>query len=137
MDEKLKLDNNSSIWLYDSIEKEFQRLYDHYRSIIKRNDYLKEQLEIIKSETYKDEELSRLRNEYEKMKSDYFRGFPISEKEYEKINEWIEKQMEKNPGNGGAIGGRFRYEFIPTGIGTVGTIIDIFTEDRFNFQELG
>ena len=71
------------------------------------------------------------------MKADYYRGFPISEKESKKIKEWMDKQMEKNPSTGGTIGGRFRYEFIPTGIGTVGTIIDIFTEDRFNFQDLG
>jgi hypothetical protein len=45
--------------------------------------------------------------------------------------------MKKHPGIGGARGGRFTYEFLPTSIGTAGTIIDGFTGDKFNFQELG
>ena len=45
--------------------------------------------------------------------------------------------MEKHPGGLGAIGGRFIYEFIPTGIGTSGMIKDSSTGDTFNFQELG
>ena len=45
--------------------------------------------------------------------------------------------MKKKPGIGGVSGGRFHYEFLPTGIGTSGTIIDSFTGDKFNFQELG
>ena len=45
-------------------------------------------------------------------------------------------EMEKNPSIGGAIGGRFKYQFIPTGVGTVGTVIDTFTQDRFTFRDL-
>ena len=50
---------------------------------------------------------------------------------------WIKNQQEKNPGIGGAAGGRFTYKFIPTRLGTAGTIIDHFTGDEFTFQELG
>jgi hypothetical protein len=78
-----------------------------------------------------------MKSEYDKMKSDYYRGFPISEEEDKKINEWIENQQKKNPGIGGVSGGRFTYKFTPTGLGTSGTIIDGFTGDKFTFQELG
>jgi hypothetical protein len=136
MDEKLEL-KDGSIWIMEDIKETLQQIYDHYRDVCGQNDYLRKEIEKVKSEKYADEELLKMKSEYEKMKSDYYRGFPVSEEESKKINEWIEKQKKKHPGTGGAIGGRFRYEFIPTGIGTVGTIIDIFTEDRFNFQDLG
>ena len=132
MDEKLEL-KDGTIWIMEDIKKTLQQVYDHYRNVCNQNDYLRKEIEKVKSEKYADEELSKMKEEYERMKNDYYRGFPISEKEDKKIHEWIEGQMKKNS----SIGGRFRYEFIPTGIGTVGTIIDTFTEDRFNFQDLG
>lgn len=137
MDDKLNLKDNGPIWILNNIKVDFQRLYDHYRKIVNENEYLREENKRIKSETYKDEELVRMKKEYDQMSDDYYRGFPISEKEHKKINEWIKKQMEKHPAREGAIGGRFIYEFIPTGIGVSGTIRDSLTGDSFNFQELG
>ena len=61
----------------------------------------------------------------------------VNMEEYKNIKEWIKNQQEKNPGIGGAAGGRFTYKFTPTGLGTVGTIIDGFTGDEFTFKELG
>ena len=136
MDEKLEL-KDGTIWIMEDIKKTLQQVYDHYRNVCNQNDYLRKEIEKVKSEKYADEELSKMKEEYERMKKDYYRGFPISEEESKKIKEWMDKQMEKNPSTGGAIGGRFSYKFIPTGVGTVGTIIDGFTEDRFNFQDLG
>ena len=136
MDEKLEL-KDGNILIMDDIKKTLQQVYDHYRSVCNRNDYLKKEIEKVKSEKYADEELSRLKSEYDKMKSDYYRGFPISEEEDKNIKEWIKNQQKKNPGIGGAAGGRFTYKFIPTGLGTSGTIIDSFTGDEFTFQELG
>ena len=136
MDEKLEL-KDGNIWIMDDIKKTLQQVYDHYRSVCNRNDYLKKEIEKVKSEKYADEELSRLKSEYDRMKSDYYRGFPISEEEDKNIKEWIKNQQKKNPGIGGAAGGRFTYKFIPTGLGTSGTIIDSFTGDEFTFQELG
>lgn len=136
MEDKLEL-KDGSIWIMEDIKKTLQQVYDHYRNVCRQNDYLRKEIEKVKSEKYADEELSKMKEKYDRMSKDYYRGFPISEKEDKKIKEWIEGQMKKNPSIGGAIGGRFRYEFIPTGVGTAGTIIDSFTEDRFNFQELG
>lgn len=136
MDEKLEL-KDGNIWIMEDIKKTLQQVYDHYRSVCNRNDYLKKEIEKVKSEKYADEELSRLKSEYDKMKLDYYRGFPISEEEDKNIKEWIKNQQKKNPGIGGAAGGRFTYKFTPTGLGTSGTIIDSFTGDEFTFQELG
>ena len=136
MDEKLEL-KDENIWIMEDIKKTLQQVYDHYRSVCNRNDYLKKEIEKVKSEKYADEELSRLKSAYDKMKSDYYRGFPISEEEDKNIKEWIKNQQKKNPGIGGAAGGRFTYKFTPTGLGTSGTITDSFTGDEFTFQELG
>ena len=136
MDEKLEL-KDGNILIMEDIKKTLQQVYDHYRSVCNRNDYLKKEIEKVKSEKYADEELSRLKSAYDRMKSDYYRGFPISEEEDKNIKEWIKNQQEKNPGIGGATGGRFTYKFTPTGLGTSGTIIDSFTGDEFTSQELG
>ena len=136
MDDKLEL-KDGAIWIMEDIKETLQQVYDHYRKVCNQNDYLRKEIEKVKSEKYADEELSKMKSEYDRMKSDYYRGFPISEKEDKKINEWIKKQMEKNPSTGGAIGGRFTYKFTPTGLGTSGTVIDGFTGDKFTFQELG
>jgi len=132
----LDLKKDSAIWTINTIENDFQRLYDHYRSVYNQNEWLRKENERLKSETYKAEELSKMKEKYDQMSNDYYRGFPISEKEEKKIQEWKEKQLEKHPGIGGVSGGRFRYEFVPTGLGTVGTIIDGFTKEKFTFQDL-
>ena len=134
MEDKLEL-NDGSICIIQNIKKVLQELYDHYRSIANRNEYLLEENKRLKSEAYKDEELSKMKDQYDKMNADYYRGFPISENENNKINEWIDKISKEYPGNEGAIGGRFEYEFIPTGVGTFGKIIDSISGKSFSFQE--
>ena len=133
MDE-LKLDKYAPLFI-EKIEDVLQTLYNQFRAVKVRNDYLREENEKLKSDAYKDEELSKMKSEYEKMKDDYFRGFPISGEEDKKVTEWIKKQMEEHPGNVGAIGGRFTYQFTPTGVGTFGTVIDSSTGDKLTFQE--
>lgn len=136
MDEKLEL-KDGTIWIMEDIKKTLQRVYDHYRDVCNHNDYLRKENERLKSEAYKDEELSKMKEKYDQMSKDYYRGFPISEEEEKKINEWIEQQMKKHPSGKSTIGGRFTYEFFPTSIGTAGSIIDGLTGDKFTFQELG
>ena len=97
----------------DSIENDLKRIYDHYRKVVNENEYLRKENDRLKSEAYKDEELSKMKEKYDQMSKDYYRGFPISEEEEKKINEWIEKQIEKHPSGRSTIGGRFTYEFFP------------------------
>lgn len=133
MDDKLNLTEDHSIWLSKDIRSVLQEVYDHFRSVNNRNEYLEEEIKKLKSEKYKDEELTKMKEQYDRMMEDYYRGFPISKKEQQKIGEWIDKLPKSNEG---AIGGRFRYEFVPTSIGTIGTIIDTFTGEKLTFQDL-
>lgn len=133
---KLDLKDDRPVFINKKIESVFQELYDHYRAIESRNEYLRNENARLKSEAYKDEELTKMKESHDRMSEEYYRGFPISEEEDEKIKKWKDKMIYIHPGNGGAIGGRFRYEFIPTGVGTIGTVIDTFTGERFNFRDL-
>lgn len=133
---KLELRDDRPVFINKEIEAVLQELYDHYRAIDNRNKYLRTENARLKDEAYKDEELARMKEYTNRMSEDYYRGFPISKEEDEKIKKWKDKMIDIHPGNGGAIGGRFRYEFIPTGIGTIGTVIDMFTGERFNFKDL-
>ena len=137
--EEFVVNEDHSIWILQDIKKVLQELYDHYRSVSSQNDYLRKEIERIKDEKYKDEELSKLKKEYDRMHDEYYRGFGISEEESKKIKEWMDKVTEGEDLQqkiGGAIGGRFYYEFRPTSIGTIGTIIDSFSGEKFTFQEL-
>lgn len=134
MDDKLEL-KDGSIWILQDIKKVFQELYDHYRNVVNRNEYLMEENKRLKSETYKDEELAKMKIDYEKMKDDYHRGFPISKEEDEKIKAWMDEICKDNV-NVGAIGGRFIYTFIPTSIGIIGNVEDSVTGKKLSFQDL-
>ena len=79
----------------------------------------------------KEKELAAMRDELNKMKSEYYRGFPISEDEENKINEWIETHEREVHGiktyadklaSHRCCGGSYTYEFVPTSIGTIGTV---------------
>ena len=82
---------------------------------------------------YKDNELKRLNNELSILKEDALRGFPITEAEEEKINEWCREHTSKHPKTG-AIGGRFSYVFTPTSIGTIGEIMCNDCKKTFCFR---
>lgn len=106
---------------------------------------LEEENKQLKSENYKDEELSKMQSELEEMRADFYRGFPISEKEQKSIEEWQRKHEEeahklKTLGERlkaeGCIGGRYKYVFIPTSIGVYGEVA-CSCGARFEFQEIG
>lgn len=140
MGKKLNLKKENPIWILDSVENDLQRLYDHYRDVVNQNEYLRKENERLKSEAYKDEELSKMKDRYEKMKEDHYNGFPISKEEDEKIKKWMDEVYSNDPSfkdmkMGGAIGGRFVYKFVPTSVGVFGTVIDILTKKELSFQE--
>lgn len=91
-------------------------------------EHLKEEIENLKNENWKDEELQKIKTKYEGMRKDYWRGFPISEKDYEKAQNWIDDhEATKHPRKssylrGGAIGGSYQWIFTPTSIGTFGEV---------------
>ena len=102
---------------------------------LKRKDmtlkYLELQNRELYDEHYKDNEMQQMLNELNKMKDDYYRGFPISEEEDKNIKEWIDNHerdvhgcytLEDKINRGGCCGGTYTYEFVPTSIGTIGTV---------------
>lgn len=137
MEDKLNL-KDGGIWIMDSIENDLKRIYDHYRSVVNQNKYLRAENERIKSEKYKDEELSQMKEKYDSMMIDYYRGFPISEQQSRKIREWMDNlTKDEEPTKISTIGSRFDYHFIPTSLGVVGIVEDTITGEKFTFQELG
>ena len=119
---------------FDELKNNINNRIDIYEQ---RNRTLQEENAALKDEHYKDNEIKRLKQENDELREALLRGFEISKTEDEKLKAWQKKHIEeKHGGNGrcGAIGGRFSYEFIPTGIGTFGTCKCICGE-KFDFQE--
>lgn len=92
---------------------------------------------------YKDKKLREMKDKLEAMQREYNRGFPITDKEWDAIETWKEKHdrevhglIECNERTGGAIGGRYTFEFIPTTIGIIGTIKCGSCGEKFTFREL-
>lgn len=90
----------------------------------------------------KDEEIQELKNKIESLQNELWNiskySFEITPEEYEAIEEWKKKHIEeKHNGDAyaGAIGGRYKYIFVPTSIGTVGSI-KCSCGETFCFSEL-
>ena len=103
-----------------------------YEDALDKISRLEETNKKLRSEHYKDEELQQIEQEVKDMKKDYYRGFPISKEEKEAIDKWERQHeeevhclhtLEDRLRRGGTIGGSYRYEFIPTSIGTVGKVV--------------
>ncbi len=123
-------------FIMKSMESSLNNIYQHFLQEQIINEDLREENARLKSDSYKDEELSKMKAELDEMKADYYRGFPISKEEQEKIDEWKKKQIQDSPSPRTAIGGRFTYEFYPTSIGVAASVIDGMTKEKFVFREL-
>ena len=94
-------------------------------------EYWKKQYQTISDEKFKDGEIARMKKELGEAKLRMQRGFDITEDEWKTIHKWMEQFRDHDYG---AIGGGFIYEFIPTSIGTIGTVKNIGGE-QFTFRE--
>ena len=79
-----------------------------------------------------DARVKEIKAKYEEATKALFRGFAISENDEKNITKWKTQHdakrhgldtLEKRMQAGGAIGGRYHYEFLPTSIGTIGTCV--------------
>lgn len=109
-----------------------------------RIKYLNEENKRLRNEQYKDEELSKMKDYMEEVKKDMFRGFPISEREEQRIEEWKLKHEiedhgwdtpEKRLKAAGCCGGGYTYYFVPCSIGTIG-VVKCSCGKEFEFQSL-
>lgn len=116
---------------------------ESYEDAIER---LKEENKKLKDEVWKDEELQNMKEQLDKMKSDYNRGFNITEKENATIEEWKKKHEEEVHGlttpmarmqAQGASGGRYSYIFYPTAIGCAGVVKCNACGEEFVFSHIG
>lgn len=99
--------------------------------------YLREELNKVKDEKYKDNELQKMKQELKTMREEYYRGFPISKVEEEKIHEFMKKHDEIHGNYHGCSGGGFTYIFYPTALGTSGVIRCDRCKEKFEFQKIG
>lgn len=137
------IDKNEFITVYD-LEKCFQAIRVRNKNNEDLIARLQKKNKELEEEHFKDDEIQKMRNSLGKMQSDYYRGFPISESEQRLIDEWIEEHdkivhgldsLNKKLKAGGCCGGRYSYCFVPTSIGTVGTV-KCHCGAEFDFQEL-
>lgn len=95
-----------------------------YRSE-ERIQELETELQNLRDEYDKDEEVAAIKAENVELQKRLNRGFPMSEDECVAVDNWCKRhKAEKHSGitNFGAIGGEFTYSFVPTSIGVVGTV---------------
>lgn len=116
---------------FESIENILQTLREKFSRQEKEIEQLRLENAKLKNGIWKEEEMTRLKHEYDRMKEEYYRGFPISKEEKAMIDEF----KSQHKGYYGAIGGGFTYQFIPTSIGVSGSII-VSNGDKMEFREL-
>lgn len=104
---------------------------ERFNDLIESNQSLQKRLKEIQDDKWADDRLQQMREELERMRREYYRGFPISDDEQKKIDQWMKNHTHPC----GAIGGAHSYIFTPTSIGTVGKIKCICGEE-FTFVDL-
>ena len=139
----MNMNNSYSISSYDEktgktifktihpLDESLDSIKTRFEELIQANQSLFGQLQELKQEKWADERLIETKDKLKTMSEEYYRGFPISAETGSRINEWKKNHRH----DGGAIGGTFTYEFIPTSIGTIGTIKCI-CGDSFTFEDL-
>lgn len=91
-----------------------------------------EENEELKNLHWENEKLQEMKEELEKAKEDYYRGFPISKEQAQACRDWEDQHWtnqhaapdtQSRLAKMGAIGGSFYYKFVPTSIGVSGCIV--------------
>lgn len=105
---------------------------DKYLEAIKKNllnkeasiERLRKEIDTVKDEKYASEEMQKMKEERDEAVHALYRGFPISDSEWDMIHTWQKKhdtEQHRNPnGYHGVSGGGYSFEFYPTAIGTSG-----------------
>lgn len=130
--------------IFSDVEAAFKTIQNRIEILESQIGRLAEENERLKNEHYKDDELSEMKDKLDKMQSAYYRGLPISDEEKKKIEEWknnhdryahMIRSIDDRLEIGGSIGGRYKYEFIPTSIGTIG-VVKCRCGEQFVFRDI-
>ena len=109
------------------VEDKIEDLKQILLSLTHNNDRLQRQFNELYEEKWADTTLQNMKKELEQVKQNMYRGFPITETEEKKINNWIlkhDEEVHNNPRHyHGVSGGGYEYVFHPTGLGTIGYCI--------------
>ena len=110
-----------------------------------RNDRLQAENERLRDEHYENKKIQELENRIAELRSELGYSFRLSKADWDAIHEWQEQHQaekhgldtpEKRLHAGGAIGGNWTFEFVPTSIGTIGTCKCGACKEEFTFQDL-
>lgn len=123
---------NGKYHQFQGYEKILEELKNSMAETLKYAEKVEDQNKALEDKHWKDEQMSKMKEHLKKMEDDYYRGFPISAQQSEDINKWMDQHwtnkhdapdLKTRLRKQGAIGGAFEYRFVPTSIGTLGTII--------------
>lgn len=126
-----------------SLQESFEMIANCINEAEKEKQKAKEEVERYENEINADSRVQELSSRLEEAYKDLRRGFQITESEEKAISEWKEKHdveqhgldtLNKKLHAGGAIGGRYHYEFHPTSIGTAGDCVCSSCQNKA-FQE--
>lgn len=97
-----------------SIRTRYAKLEEENRRLVKKNQELRDGV-------FATDYVKKALAEAEKIRNEFRMGFPMTEEEVYKAQEWIKTHdKEEHPHqSAGAIGGRYTYEFTPTSIGVL------------------
>lgn len=112
-----------------SLQECFEMIANRINEAEEEKQKAKEKVDQYENEINADSRVQELSSRLEEAYKDLRRGFQITESEAKAISEWKEKHdieqhglntLNKKLRAGGAIGGRYSYEFHPTSIGVSG-----------------
>jgi hypothetical protein len=126
------MQNIESGWLtvekeHNSIDALLKHLKDYIDTLEWRYNHLKEELNKLNDEKWKDTALQEMRQKLDEAYHDLNRGFGISKENNEKITKWQDVHDANVHHNynhyHGACGGGYEYSFHPTAIGVTAACI--------------
>lgn len=100
----------------------FQDCRECLDGLERRIKFLEQENAGLRDEHYRDDLVASLKERIAEMEAEEPLGFHISVKENEALQDWLEQHEELHPGGHGCSGGKYTYIFIPTGLGTSGTV---------------
>lgn len=101
-------------------------LTNNIKLVMDKYNYDVERLSTLCRELQTGERIVDLKEKIESLRKEMEHGFTISEKEHQAINKWQKEGRKLH---------KFEYRFLPTGIGTVGKIVDLDTGEEFDFTD--